>query len=271
MSLERTALRIATVMALCNGHAAPWPTMAQNRVFDSKQDQITGLNPGDLVPIIIVSTDDDKGDEISGNNGGPPFVQHCHLVFDISIGVAVKYTPDGAEDPVIDLIPPQSEPELEAAIDLLEAQVKRVFRATSLVGTWGSQLQKTFLKVGDWQSHRFYERETNIRLVARQVRATVKLPLEADPVITQDANAPITIPAPLGPLLDAIIASSSAFKPTAQAIKEQILGNSPLPPIVLPELTSVRFVEANQAEKNDADVAKGPRADGVAQANLPTA
>lgn len=269
MSLERTALRMATVMALANGFSAPWPTMAQNRVFDSRQDQITGLRPGDIVPIVIVSTDDDKGDETSGNNGGPPFVQHCHLVIDISIGCAVQYTPEGEDDPVIGLIPPQSEPELEAAIDLLEAQIKRVFRATSLAGTWGGQLQKTFLKVSDWQSHRFYERETNIRLVARQIRATVKLPLEADPVITQVANTPATIPGVLGPLLEAIIASNGTFTPTAQAIKNQILGNAPLPPIVLPELTTVRFVEANQATKNDAGVAAGPRATGVAQANLP--
>lgn len=267
MSLERAALRLATVMALSNGFKPPWPTMAQNRVFDSRQDQIQGLEVGQVVPMIVVYTDDDTGHAISNNYDGPPFDHDTHLVMEITLGQATEYKADDESDPVLVLIPPQSDPELEAAIDVLEAQVQRVFRDKTLLGPWGEHLSAVINRVKSWDSKRFIDRETSIRLVSRQITLEVKLVQPQDPAIgTGDPY----IPEPFNGVLQAVIDDSGPYAPTAQAIQKLTLGNSPTTPYPLPALERIRFIENDQAQKNEDGVAAGPRSDGVAQANLPT-
>ncbi|MFZ4807472.1 MAG: hypothetical protein ACOYLQ_09465 [Hyphomicrobiaceae bacterium] len=273
MSLARTALRIATTMALSNGYQSPFPTLAGDRVFDSRQDPIAGVNPGDLVPMIVVYTDDEKGDSISSNNGGPPFERRVSLTIEISLGMVGEQI-EGTEIWTTSL--PQTEPELDAALDLFEAQIERVFRDGR--STWGRELNKVARRIESWQSSRFIEREAQIRLAARQIVCTVALPLEDDPTVittSSPSNTPPTItptlPAPLGPLLTAIIAADGPYAASAQAIEDLLLNNANgLGPIVLPDLERVRFIESDQAVKNNANVARGPRAAGVAQADLPT-
>lgn len=271
MSLERTALRLAATMALANGFAEPYPTIAQNRVFDSRQDPIEGLKANDVVPIVVLYTDTAKGDMLSHNNGGPPFEQHCHLVLELSLAAVVQGDGDQA---ALGLILPQTAPELDAALDAFEAQVSRVFR--DCPGVWGAHLRNTFLRIESWQSERYIDREANIRLAARQITAVFKLPLEEMPEVTvlpSDTEAPTVepyVPAPLGPLLTAIAGSDSPYAPTAAAIEEMLLANSPDTPIVLPALERIRLIEANQAEKNNVGVAAGPRGDGVAEVTFPT-
>jgi hypothetical protein len=266
MSLERAALRLATVMALTNGFKAPWPTMAQNRVFDSRQDQIQGLEVGQVVPMIVVYTDDDIGHAIANNQDGPPFDHETHLILEITLGQATEYKADDDRDPVLVLIPPQSDPELEAAIDALEAQVMRVFRDRGL-STWGQQLGAVINRVKSWDSKRFVDHETSIRLVSRQITVAVRLVQPEDPII--GAGDP-SIPEPYNGVLQAVIDDNGPYAPTAQVIQDQLSGNAPATPYNLPALERVRFIEQDQAQKNDAGDAAGPRADGVAQANLPT-
>lgn len=272
MSLARTALRVAASMALSNGYQAPFPTMAGNRVYDSRQDPVDGVRPGDLIPMLVLYTDDDKGDSLSTNNGGPPFERRVTLTVELSLGMVGEQT-EGGE---LAIVMPQTEPELDAALDMFEAQVERVFRDPTT--TWGRELFKVARRIESWNSARYIEREAHIRLAARQITMTVALPLEAElPVAltSSPGNVPPTItpslPAPLGPLLETIISSASPYAPSAEAIKDLLLssGNG-LGPIVLPNLERVRLVEAEQAETNGSGTPRGPRTAGVAQANLPT-
>lgn len=264
MSLERTALRVAATMALSNGFQTPYPTMAQDRVFDSRQDPIEGLKKSDIIPIIVVYTDENTGEMLSHNNGGPPFEQRCNLIIEISLAAV---TQTEGEEEALGLKLPQTAPELDAALDAFEAQVSRVFRDQQ--GTWGEWLGKTLLRIESWHSTRYVERESNIRLAARQIIARVKLPLEEGPEVvfsTAPPTAPAPyIPAPLGPLLDAIVDSNGPYAPTAEAIQDMLNNNSPVLPIVLPALKTIRLVEANQAVKNEDGVKAGPRGDGVAE------
>ena len=260
MSLERIALRMAAVMALSNGYTAPYPTMAGNRVFDSRQDPIDGLSPGQLVPLLTLYTDDDTGESISGGNGGPPFQRTTTLMIELSISQLGEANPAG-EAP---LILPETEPELDAALDVFEMQVERVFHDG--LSTWGKQLSKVTKSIQKWSSMRFIEREGNIRLAARQLQIMVELPLARDiePVLAPATPTPV-IPAPLGPLLTAVIASASPYAPIATAVRDQILAAPGSTPIVLPALDRIRFFESDQVEKNQAGTAVGPRQAGVAQ------
>ncbi len=262
MSLERAALRLAATMALSNGFAAPYPTIAQGRVFDSRQDPIEGLTVGSIVPTIILYTDDDSGMSLSANNGGPPFLHQVSLVMELTLGIA-----EADETGAIGITLPYSEPELDATLDAFEAQVSRVFQMQA--GPWGELLGKCLLKIDSWSSTRFVDREANIRLASRQITASVKLPLPRDQIVI-DPTAPATpyIPEPYGSALSAVAGSNSPYAPTAQAIIDLILSGAPDVPIRLPRLERVRFIETNQSRVNGAGVPAGPRPAGVAEADL---
>lgn len=263
MSLERTALRIATVMALSGGFQAPWPTMAQGRVFDSRFDplQLVDMKTDDVLPVITVCTDDDRGTSLSDNNGGPPFLHTVSLCIDISIGMV-----GGSDERAEFLVMPQTEPELEAMIDVFERQVKAAL--INPAALWSGELQKVLIRIGDWSSVRYVESDSNVRLASRRITAAVTLPSEDLTEIATDPPSTAAIPAPLGPLLTAIAASGSPYAGSAQALTDMLLSVGASQPVTLPMLERVRFIESEQAETNDADVPRGPRADGVAEADL---
>jgi len=278
MAIERTALRLAAVMALTNGFAAPYPTIAANRVFDSRVDPLEGLKRRDLVPIAIVYTDDDEGETLSHNNGGPPFRHLVSLVFGLSIGM-VGDLEDADGNPLKDedgnaitgLLPIATEPELEAMLDLFEDQVERIFRHP--VNAWAARLSpvhdpQILLRVESWKSVRFVEREGQARLAARQITARVMLPQPEEPAIV---SAPVTappIPEPLGSLLAAIVAAGGPYAPSAEALQNLMTVNGGFGPLVLPPLQRVRLKEANLGGGNLTGT--GPaRPDGVAEVALP--
>ena len=262
MSLNRTALRLAALMALSNGFAAPYPTMAGDRVFDSRQDPIEGLKQGDLLPVLVLYTDDDTGDSLSQNNGGPPFDRRTNFVMEISVAMWVE----GDGEAGLTLV--QSEPELDVQLDLFETQIERVFRVGNM-SVWGIELNKVCNRIERWSSTRFIERESNVRYAARQLQLSVRLKDDEDPdVVIAPATASPVIPAPLGPLLEAIIDDDGPFAPTATALQEMLTNASGMTPIVLPALERVRFIEAAQAVENEAGTPRGPRPDGVAQAEF---
>lgn len=265
MSLERTALRLAAVMALSNGYQPPYPTMATTRVYDSRQDPIEGLEPGQLVPTIVLYTDNSDGQPLDGNNGGPPFIDTVHLVVEISLGMAREWK-NQAGQPVIGIEAPQTEPELDAALDAFEWQVRRVFGDGK--STWGTHLMGVHRGIVSWKSNRFIERDAGVRLASRQIVAELRLQQEPERPIAALPDVAPFIPEPLGGLLTAIAASDSPYAASATALQQLLLTNAPDTPIPIPPTLRLRFVEARQAEANGAGVRRGPRPDGVADVIL---
>lgn len=270
MSLERTALRLGMAMALSNAYSAPFPTIAQDRVYDSRIDAVQGLEVGDMAPMVIIFTDDDDRDQLSHVNGGPPWKQCVNLILELSIGMVAVLT-DENDQPMTDdkgvplhtLVPGiQTEPELEAMLDLFEAQVERLFRQP--VNAWSARVTPEngtlVARIESWNSKRYVEREAQNRLAARQVIIRCQLPQPPEPVI---GEGPVTIPAPLGPLLQAIIDDNGPYAPSAQAIQDLLTDNGGFAPLGLAALKTIRIKESNSGG--------GKRPDGVAQANLPEA
>ncbi len=270
MSLERTALRIAAVMALSNGYAAPYPTIAGGRVYDSRMDPIQGLEAGDLVPVIVVHTDDDMGEEVSRNNGGPTFNRTVSLSVEFQVYMFGYDSADEEDEQRASptLLHPASEPELEAVLDMFEAQIAAVF--ADGISTWGGWLDKTHRGIETWQSERFVDRGSGIRLASRQVRVKVNLPPSAEQRLVMQLPgepAPTVTPAlpyPLGSLLAAIVASSSPYAPSAAAMQSLLTAQYGTGgTLVLPSLSGVRLVEGDQGG--------GRRPQGVADVALPAA
>src|SRR5712691_8718380 len=127
MSLARTALRLATLEALRPSASlpdGPWPTLAGKAVFDSRLDPIEDLQPGESRPVVCVYTDDDEGTS-SQKPGGPPFKQIVELCFELSVIARVASVDDPGGDPgAYEAGVPETDAELEASLDLLEAQIK---------------------------------------------------------------------------------------------------------------------------------------------------
>jgi hypothetical protein len=91
MSLVRTALRLCAVAALQD------VTIAQGRVYDSRIGDIqpeTFLE--DAKPTVIVLTDGDAGEQLSHQNGGPPFDRMVDLVFELGMVQTQKADGDQA-------------------------------------------------------------------------------------------------------------------------------------------------------------------------------
>lgn len=259
MSLARTALRVAAVMAIANGFRAPWPTMAQGRVFDSRMDPHQIVDQTDVIPIVEICTDDGRGASLSENNGGPPFENTVTLAIEMSLGMMGEVE-DGTGR-YLGL--PQSEPELEAMLDLLELQVQRALVDPS--NPWTAEFQRVCRRMSDWSSTRYVERDSNVRMAARKVSAEVALQFEELTEIQAVPPAPVAVPSPLGPLLAAIIADGGPFAVSATSLRDLLIDAGASRPVTLPALRVVRFIEADQAETNGAGTPRGPRPDGVAE------
>lgn len=276
MSLERTALRVGMVAALSNAMTAPFPTIGDNRIYDSRIDPFQGGEEGDIAPIAIVYTDDDDRESLSGNNGGPPWRQHVNLVIELSMGMTGSLL-DPLGNPMKDengnsfqtFLPIESEPALEAALDLFEAQVERLFRQPP--NEWAARLMKAppqgvIIRLESWSSKRYVEREAQYRFAARQIMIRVLVPQVPDPEIVpppaegEELPSP-TIPAPLGPLLDDLIEHGGDYAPTIQHLRDTLIDHGGFGPIVAGQLRRVRLKEA--------DAGGGKRPTGVGQANFP--
>lgn len=254
MSLARTALRLAVVMALTNARQAPFPTLAGNDVYDSRMDPVQGAEKGELLPHIVIYTDEDQGRGLSNNNGGPPFGQTVDLVFDLTIGM---YDERDGEGGVFRI---ETEPALEGVLDLLEEQVLEVFRTPRTV--WAQRLfAHHIVRIDSWNSRRFVEREAQVRLAGRQIIAQVFLQPPDDAAIVTTA-APAALPEPLAGLVDAIIDDDGPGRADAEYLRDLILSSGVPGAIVLPDLETIRIKES--------DGGGGKRPDGVAEVTLPT-
>ena len=241
MSLERAALRLATVMALANGFMEPFPTMAGARVYDSRIDAVQITDEDEVLALITVNTDDDTGRSLSTNNGGPPFERSVTLSLDLHLGIPSKDS--------IDVLHMGTEADLELRLDLFESQVERLL--TERPGVWGEQFDAIARRITDYSSVRFVERDGNVRLAARQIQMTVLLPLTRSMMAASEpAPGASLVPEPLGSLLDAIIGSGSPFTADAQAIQAEILASGAGSLTLLPPLKRIRLIEDERDSLN---------------------
>lgn len=197
MSLNRMALRTAAVLALTNYYQAPWPTMAKGRVFDSRIDPITGAQADELVPTISIYTDDDTGDDLSSNNGGPPFRRMVNLTMWLTLGMIGEDST--AENPTIAF--PQTDAQLEASLDLFEHQTRFAF--ANFGNQWTKLLLGFWTRMTMWKSDRLAA-EANVRLAARQITATIEIKDDDWPQITTNPNEAAPLPENVQALLDAV-------------------------------------------------------------------
>lgn len=232
MTLSRTALRLATMEAIAPsasvvGDAETWPTLATRYVFDSRLDPIADLKPEEKRPVAVIYTDDDNGDPAE-KAGGPPFKRIAELLIELSVVASV--TEDGNT-----YAPgtPESDAELEASLDLFEAQVRFVLFYGPTGRLWR---QLTGRRVTDIHSVPKRTSEEGIRLALRTLRMKVTIPDDVyDPAPATTPVGNDRLPEPLKTVVAALAAGSYGAKLGA--------GLSPAAPMMPPRvpLNTVTF------------------------------
>ncbi len=123
MSLQRMMLRALACVALQQQEDdALSPTMAEDRVFDSRLDPLIFKEFQSHMPGIIVYTDDDEGALINRGSGGGPYQRLIDLRVELVIGSFDSEIIDKEEH--IGFAVPTTDAEMEARLDLFEQQVK---------------------------------------------------------------------------------------------------------------------------------------------------
>jgi hypothetical protein len=165
MTLVRTALRLATLNALRGANAASGPTVARNRVYDSRISDLAPENfSQDAEPSIIILTD--EGDALSEQNGGPPFRRLINLVIEFGMVQTqeVKYEEDGVTKTEIVVGHPATDAEHEIFLDLLEFQIAK---RLAFDPAEQSVLWRSLARVWKEDCHRQTMEDSGVKLAAR--------------------------------------------------------------------------------------------------------
>lgn len=161
MTLARTALRFAAIAALKGA------TIAEGRVYDSRVDDFSPETfPGDAHPTIIILTDEDEGEALSAQNGGPPMRRTVSLVMEFAM-VQGLYLPVGDSDNGdSEFVPgyPATDAEHEVSLDLLEFQIKQRL-ADDLSAL--PRLFRSFTRVWKSDCHRQVADDSGVKIAAR--------------------------------------------------------------------------------------------------------
>lgn len=253
MSLSRLALRLAAVEALCPAASLTsgrFPTLAGNRVFDSRMDAFEALAEDEQGhPVIFVYTEQSRAVPYGGGKLGSK--EHfVDLVIEAGIAVAstiIVKAPDGTETPQGDIDFPVSDRQTEAVLDVHEALIRRVFdkRAANPDGLFF----KVAMDVQSIESDPLRDADKTTRLALRTIRFECKVKAEAWP---EPSLAPIglmgfdRLPEPLRTVANAL---------PAGAARTLCASLAPLMPDAfgLSELTSIDIYAALNRHPTTAD------------------
>src|SRR5579885_749339 len=197
MALSRLALRLATLESLrpsdlVDGNG-PWPTLAGAYVFDGKLDPLDDLDVDERRSTAVVYTEEDNGDPAQ-KAGGPPFNRHIDLVVEMAM---VALLPADANTYLPGI--PYTDGELDASLDLLEAQVRfalfyGTFGATAIFGGVKRTLWRglTANRVTEIHSLSHRSSEESARLAMRTLRMKCTVPddqFDPAPSVAPTGNA----------------------------------------------------------------------------------
>lgn len=178
--MNRTALRLATLAALTNGGEVDdngnWPTLADDYVYDSRRDLIADVHERLRRPIIVIRTDDDRRQQPDSARLGLR-ERRCTLILEISVITARKHPNPSDGDFILSW--PQTDPALEATLDMLEYQIENALFGFAPWARFWRNLKWVRL---DWISSPEFTRDPHaVRLAVRNIAMTMAMPPECLP------------------------------------------------------------------------------------------
>jgi hypothetical protein len=246
----RTALRLSTQAALMNGGSAPYPTLALDKVYDSRKDDITDLVAAQRFPAIIIRTDEDTRSFRDPRNlmaSNAPVNREIALRIEFGILVASKVK--NADGTISDTASwPQSDASLEALIDLMEWQIENALRgfATPWSIDWDFWGLYSISSMPIWAN----PDEGRLRRAVREMTLMVRGPFERrpKPIAVVDGPAAKAIPLPLADVIDNLARNGGGeLREYATRLKARLLGQE-LP--VSPEYPMLKSVSMQTPAPN---------------------
>jgi hypothetical protein len=238
--VNRTALRLATRAALTAGGAGPFPTMAGNRIFDSRAEPIGDIGEDEAMPTVVIYTDRDHHNR-AGPNGMPmQRTARRTLDFRVEISLTTKNIDPLTEEQITGW--PETDADLEAALDLFEWQIEVALFGNSPWARWWNDL----FGVAEITSERIaLKNETgNVRLAAREIAYSLWMKPECLPEAVRQGD-PVPAAALLGlypEVADYIIAKGADPLKAQVQQQKQLLEAQAIPgPHVYPPLNTVQF------------------------------
>jgi hypothetical protein len=179
MSLSRLFTRALACVALQKqDDDAVSPTMAEDRVFDSRLDPLLFKSFTTPMPGIIVYTDDDDGDLINRGSGTGPFRRWVDLRVEIVIGSFNTEVIDNEQQLVFDL--PMTDAQLEAQLDLFELQVRwALFQLPDRV--YSHAFRAYVIRIESVKSHATRDESGNNRFASRRIHFKLEIPDDCPP------------------------------------------------------------------------------------------
>lgn len=203
--------------------AGPWPTIAGGNVFDSRLDPIDDLAPSTSKPVVVVYTEHDNGDP-SQAGGGPDFKRIADLIVEVAVVARVD---DGATPGAYEAGVPETDAELEASLDLIEAQVRFALMFGPTGALWR---QLTRNRVMEIRSAPQRTSEERVRLAMRTLTMQVRIPDDCyDPAPATAPAGNDRLPEPLRSVIAALAGTAYGKK-----IGEGLAASAPVHPIATP-------------------------------------
>lgn len=166
MNPDRLVCRLAAVAALNNFMSAPWPTLAGDKIFDSRIEPVEDFKEDVVFPVCVVYTDYDRDH----------WVHHTSVKADrlltVTFELLIAQITDVSEDGFT-LGHPNTDSELETSLDIFEIQIERALRADNPAANCFRHLMNSYVNV---ISRRGATVEGGTKLAARQITLESKVP-----------------------------------------------------------------------------------------------
>jgi len=189
--LNRLMLRLGVVNALSPQKGETAPTIAGANVFDSRIDDIEFDGELTELPIVIVYAEEDELILEDRGAGYGAFLRHVNVRIEIALGSFSASVIDGQKHVTYGL--PTTDSELEALLDMFEAQIWRTLwhpiRPASLA------VQQIITQVDGWSSLVSRSSSDNNRLAARTITMRCRIPQDCR---WGTSTVPL-LPAPVNP------------------------------------------------------------------------
>lgn len=180
--LARAALRLATCMALTNGRQEPYPTSAGREVHDTAIRALQQADPTEQFQVMTVYTDDSEA--ANAVSGGVFRPGQMNVTLSIEFGSAVKENLDDAQG----LRFPETEPELEMKLDILESQVLAVLFEQQSV--WARKWRELIVNINSVSSTRVHSDDSQVKFALRILNISLAIvpdcPPNHGPVVQTD-------------------------------------------------------------------------------------
>lgn len=195
MSLTRLMMRALACVALQKqDDDAVSPTMADDRVFDSRLDPLVFKQYSTPMPGITVYTDDDDGEIINRGMGDGPLRRWVDLRVEIVIGSFDTEVIDNEQQ--VSFALPMTDAQLEAQLDLFEMQVK--WALLSLPNRVYTNAFRAFvIRLESIKSHATRDENGNNRFASRRMHFKCEIPDDCPPhwlALEPGQKSPATIP-----------------------------------------------------------------------------